>query len=107
MLKKDEIFLEKNWGNIHITEIQKNIDYDLYTILDTALKLKLQNISTAHLHATDTRRKWTKEEEVFLTTYSFEIRLDQASNLLHRSRYATYQRVRVLGLHEMINNRRR
>jgi len=101
--KNDKSYLKASWGEVRLDEMQRHLDYDLYKLLKIALELNLQYIETEHME--QVRRQWTKEEELFLRAFSKQLSIQEAANLLHRSRYATYQRVRFLGLHEMINKR--
>ncbi|WP_306010522.1 hypothetical protein [Bacillus sp. MMSF_3328] len=95
-----EKFIMENWGEKRLDEIKNRLGISLKELLETALKLNLQNRITPHIG-----RRWTNEEDAFLTENSHRLSVKDASNLIYRSHYATYQRVRVLGLHEMINKK--
>lgn len=95
-----ENFLRSNWGNQPLSLMMGTLKVDLYSLLDDALRHGLQDIETSNV-----RRRWSNEEDKFLSDKSKILTITQAANLLHRSRYATYQRVRYLNLHEMINKK--
>lgn len=96
-----EKYLQDNWGKKKLVEIQSNLNINLYDLLNLAFHLGLhRNITTP-----SERRHWTEEEDVFLRDNERKVSITEASNLLYRSRYATYQRVRLLNLKHMIKNR--
>ncbi|WP_092504698.1 hypothetical protein [Virgibacillus subterraneus] len=91
-------FIEKNWGQESILELSDTLGVSINEILNIALDLKLYKIDTPNI-----ARRWTEEEETFLIEHSYHLSVRDASNLLYRSHYATYQRIRYLNLNEMIN----
>jgi|SRR5699024_151894 len=99
LLKVDD-FILKNWGEESIINIANTLDMNIDELIKLALKLGLSDTTTP-----DIGRSWTEKEDSFLVDYSNILSIRQASNLLYRSHYATYQRVRLLGLNEMINKR--
>jgi|SRR5699024_1287973 len=90
-------YLRESWGKEDLYVIRDNLCLGLYEIFSLAYSSSLQNVETANK-----RRHWTEEEDRFLKDYSNELSIGQACNLLYRSRYATYQRVKMLNLTEMI-----
>lgn len=98
MEKKEMIF--KNWGEITLLGFASMLSLKIDEVLEIAMELKLSKCETPNI-----RRKWTAEEEKFLIKYSNQLSVKEASNLLYRSHYATYQRIRLLGLSEMINKK--
>lgn len=97
MRNKEKDFIKDNWGKMPITEIANSLSIGLFELLEIAYELNLQSIKTPEL-----RRGWTKAEDKFLTEYADRLRIPEACNLLYRSRYATYQRVKFLNLQQMI-----
>lgn len=93
-------YIQLKWGKKSILSIQKELNIDLYSLLQMALESNLQNIKTESI-----KRRWTEEEDRFLKEHSDQLNIFEACNLLHRSRYATYQRVKFLNLNEMVNKR--
>src|SRR5699024_9537241 len=93
-------YIKSNWRKRSILAIQNEIDINLYSLLQIAFEFNLQDKKTNSI-----RRHRTKEEDQFLNDYSRKLSIDQACNLLHRSRYATYQRVKLLNLEEMVSKR--
>ncbi|KMK75121.1 hypothetical protein [Alkalihalobacillus pseudalcaliphilus] len=89
-----------NWGKISIGEWMRTGSFTLSEFLQKAYDLKLYDQKTP-----DIGRRWTDIEDRFLEKYSNDLTVREASNLLHRSYYATYQRVRILGLNEMIKQK--
>lgn len=102
IVNKTEIinFIKKNWKKKDLKTIQKETAIDLYSILQIAFDSGLQSTDTE-----DIGRRWTIEEDSFLKDYSNKLSINDACNLLHRSRYATYQRIKMLDLTEMISKR--
>lgn len=99
---KDRLYLERNWGNKPIETIIMEMERDFSDILEIAYELNLHLVETANI-----RRTWTKEEEEFIKKYAKQLSIKEVSNLLYRSYYAVYQRVRFLGLeNEMIKQRK-
>jgi hypothetical protein len=98
-LDKKNVIKEK-WGKQSILELAKTLNISLSESLEIALDLRLHKKDTPNMG-----RTWTKEEEEFLTKYSNHLSVKEASNLLYRSHYATYQRIKKLGLEEMINKK--
>ncbi|MDC2863501.1 hypothetical protein [Bacillus sp. BP-3] len=93
--KKD--FVKKNWGSLTLDEICKHLSINLYQLLEISYELNLHRKKTP-----DVKRRWTEEEDRFLKEYSNRINIREACNLLYRSRYATYQRIKFLNLYEMV-----
>lgn len=96
--KKREI--KENWGTKSIMELAESLDISLKDLLDIALELELYKVSTPNIG-----RRWTAIEDEFLKEHSDQLSVRSASNLLYRSHYATYQRIRILGLEQMINKK--
>lgn len=94
-------YLKSNWGKKSILDIQKELDVDLYSLLQISVDLSLYSYET-----TSIGRRWTEEEDSFLKDYSNILSIQEACNLLHRSRYATYQRIKLLNLNNMVDKRR-
>lgn len=93
----DKDFIKGNWGKMPLNDIANSLSLGLLELLEIAYELNLQSIKTPEL-----RRGWTKSEDEFLTKYADRLRIPEACNLLYRSRYATYQRVKFLNLQQMI-----
>lgn len=94
---KTERFIKENWGHLSIGDICKELSLPLYQVLEMAYELNLAKTKTP-----DIQRRWTEDEDNFLKTYSMKIGIPEACNLLYRSRYGTYQRVKMLNLSQMI-----
>jgi len=95
-----ENFLLENWGKKPLTDLQREANIDLYSLLTIAYKMGLHKISTPTI-----RRRWTADEDKFLEDNASTLTTSEASNLLYRSRYATYQRIKYLQLEQMINRK--
>jgi hypothetical protein len=104
ILEENEIkqFLITNWAKMSLEELQSHLKIDLYNLLTLAYNLKLGKKKTP-----DVGRRWTQEEDKFLCDNAYRLTIPEACNLLYRSRYATYQRVKLLQLEQMINKRLR
>lgn len=74
---------------------------NLREFLEIALELQLHKNKTPN-----NGRRWTTEEEEFLTTHANKLSVREASNLLYRSHYATYQKIRLLGLGDLMINKK-
>lgn len=94
---KEEDFIKGNWGKMPLNDIANSLSLELLEILEIAHELNLQSIKTPEI-----RRGWTISEDEFLTKYADYLTIPEACNLLYRSRYATYQRVKFLNLQQMI-----
>ncbi|WP_413375494.1 hypothetical protein [Alkalihalobacillus sp. 1P02AB] len=92
--------IKEHWGHLSITELMDLNQLSLTELLHLAFELKLYQLETPNIG-----RRWTEDEERFLVQYSKELSVREASNLLYRSHYATYQRIRILGLDEMIRQK--
>lgn len=90
-------FIKENWGKHSIFELIESQNIAINEFLELAFELELYRKSTPNIGL---GRRWTKEEDEFLKKYADYLSVREASNLLYRSRYATYQRVRFLGLSE-------
>lgn len=97
-------FLRTNWGKLSIDDIQSSTKKSLYDLLTFAYELNLAKIDTSHLKKSMTR--WSDDEDRFLKDNSNRLTIPEASNLLNRSKYAVYQRVRFLQLPEMVSKRK-
>ena len=95
-----EQYVLSNWGEKSIVEIAADLETSLTTILELALKLRLN-----HKKSLTKARRWTVEEDEFLKKYASKIKISDASNLLCRSKQAVYQRVRLLDLQQMIDKK--
>lgn len=93
-------FIKENWAKKSILELADSLNINLRELLEIAFELGLYKKDTPNFG-----RRWTEVEDKFLTEHSNQLSVREASNLLYRSHYATYQRVRVLGLEEMINKK--
>ncbi|KGA99020.1 hypothetical protein AJ85_15835 [Alkalihalobacillus alcalophilus ATCC 27647 = CGMCC 1.3604] len=92
--------IKEQWGNLSIPELMELNQLSLTELLHLAFQLKLYQFETPNIG-----RRWTEDEEQFLIQHSKELSVREASNLLYRSHYATYQRIRFLGLDEMIRQK--
>lgn len=90
-------FIKKNWGNLSLENLSKNLSISVFELLIVAYDLNLQTKKTP-----DVGRRWSEDEDKFLKEYADRLRIPEACNLLYRSRYATYQRVKFLNLEQMI-----
>ena len=90
--KFDEI-MKENWGKLSLLELSELLSLDKNDILKMAFRLNLQKIKTPEI-----KRRWTAEEDLFLVEHANLLTIPEACNLLYRSRYATYQRVKFLNL---------
>lgn len=95
-------FIDDNWGKISISDMQEKMNVSLYVLLSTAFNHNFYLRDSKIIE----RRGWTADEDRFLEEYSNRISIDEACNLFHRSRPATYQRVKLLGLNNMIKKRK-
>lgn len=99
-------YLRENWENESIEEIkfnlqlQEGIKIKLYDIFEAAYKLGYYKESSMEI-----RRSWSEDDQHFLQDYSQVLNVREAANILQRSRYATYQQVKLLGLKSMINKK--
>lgn len=95
-----ENIIVKYWGEKSISELTDTLNISLREFLKIAFDLKLYKKDTPNIG-----RRWTNEEDMFLTNHSNHLSVREASNLVYRSHYATYQRIRLLGLEHMINKK--
>lgn len=93
-------YIRKNWSTESIINLSIYTSLDIISIVEIAYENNLQNIKTENI-----MRNWTKEEDEFLINHSNELKIREASNLLHRSHHGVYQRVRLLGLKNMIGSK--
>lgn len=75
----------------------ESLSLNLYELLKLAYEEKLYSKKTPEV-----KRRWTKDEDEFLKEYADSLTIAQACVLLYRSHYATYQRVKMLDLKQMI-----
>jgi hypothetical protein len=101
--KEVKELLRKNWAKLSIDDIQLLTKESLYDLLTLGYELNLARINTTHLKKTMTR--WSEDEDRFLRDNSNKLTIPEASNLLNRSKYAVYQRVKLLQLPEMVSKR--
>lgn len=93
--------IKENWGKESIFELMESHQISIDEFLKIAYELKLYNKETPNI-----ARRWTKAEEDFLIHHADDITIKQASRLFYRSYYATYQRVRLLGLGDKMINKK-
>lgn len=94
-------FIKENWSKKLISEMTSTLDISIRDFLEIAFELEL--------HKKDTQnngRRWTIDEAEFLLGHANELSVREASNLLYRSYYATYQKIRVLGLGDKMINKK-
>jgi hypothetical protein len=96
----NKIALKENWGKKSILDLTGTLNIPMKELLEIAFELGLHKKDTPNIG-----RRWTTVEDDFLISHSNKLSVREASNLLYRSHYATYQRIRVLGLEEMINKK--
>jgi len=89
--------LKQNWGKYTLEELCKDLSLRLYDLFELSYELNLHKKKTPEVG-----RRWTEEEDRFLKDYADKLTIHEACNLLYRSRYATYQRVKFLSLDQMI-----
>lgn len=94
-------YIVDNWGKESIHELTDSLDISLTEALEIAFELQLYKKSTPNI-----ARRWLSEEAEFLINHAHQLSVRDASNLLYRSHYATYQKVRVLGLGEIMINKK-
>lgn len=97
-----EQYLIENWGRQPFEQIQQIIPLGIYELLTLALKLNLQNVRT---QSPKNNRAWDEQELRFLVENADFLTTQEAANILHRTRYATYLKIRYLGLNQMINKK--
>ncbi|RKD25771.1 hypothetical protein BEP19_02180 [Ammoniphilus oxalaticus] len=95
-----ERYIRQKWGTEPLIEIADALQIELAELLELAFVYELYEQETPSL-----RRRWDPQEEAFLQKYSDRLSIKEASHLLYRSHYATYQRVRYLGLDEMVKRK--
>lgn len=94
-------YIKENWGSESIVEWTDTLNISLREILEISFELGLYKKTTPNIG-----RRWTLDEEQFLTNHAHHLSVREASNLLYRSHYATYQKIRVLGLGEIMINKK-
>jgi|SRR5699024_3308697 len=94
-----ELFIKENWGIIPLTELSET--NNLKKVLEIAFNSQLYKIATPNIG-----RRWTEQEDEFLKEFAKFLSVKEASNLLYRSHYATYQRVRLLNLGSLMINKK-
>lgn len=97
-----ENFLIKNFLNKNILEMTKFLSISYYEYCDIVVKYDLYLKNTSNIS-----RTWKKEEDEIIKKYSNTLNIRQISNMLWRSYYGTYQRIRFLGIEGLIQKKRR
>lgn len=90
-------FIKENWGIRPLPEIVEILEMSLSDVLEIVVDLELYQKETPNVG-----RRWTPEEERFLTDHAKQLSIREVSNVLNRSYYATYQKVRLLGLGDLM-----
>ncbi|MDS3888917.1 hypothetical protein WL482_04275 [Staphylococcus hominis] len=88
------------WKSLTLTELMKKKNCDAVTIYQCAVDKKLYKYKTII-----ERKKLSEEEKEFIKKNNF-LTVNELSNILHKSHYATLQIVKLLGLYDMIGRRR-
>jgi hypothetical protein len=99
-MKEIDSYLIENWSKNSLVSLQEEINIDLYILLTKAYKLVLHKKETPNI-----ARRWTDDEDKFLEDNADTLTIPEACNLLYRSRYATYQRVKYLQLEQMVSRK--
>lgn len=94
-------YIKSNWGIKGVVEMANDLELPFNEILELALKLNLNRKTSINVS-----RRWTSEEDAFLIKYADKIKIPDASNLLCRSKSGVYQRIRFLGLTQMIDKKK-
>jgi len=97
-------YLKKYWNQKDFEELQSDLNLSLSNILELAFNNGIHQSNT--LSKKNVKRTWTKEEDEFLISKSKNLNTTQAAIILKRSRYATYQHIRLLGLNNMIKTQK-
>lgn len=92
----------EDWKNLSINDFMRKYELNFDELFNLSIK---ENLADHKPHIDKLPRIWTKEEEELLIKYSNTLTLTECSNILHRPRYGTYQRVKKLGLNNMIKNK--
>lgn len=95
-----EKYIINNYFEKDILEMTKFLKIDFYDYCDIVVKNKLYLKSTSNI-----TRKWEEKEDYIIKKYSNDLNIRCISNMLWRSYYATYQRVRYLGIDNLIKKR--
>lgn len=103
-MKKEEYIL-KNWANDDLKTMQKKTNLDIYEILEIAYKNNLHKKTTNNLVIPSQKKVWTPEEDLFMKNHSLILSIDEVACLFRRSRRATFQRIKFLGITGMIQKR--
>lgn len=102
MLREDKYMVDnisiKDWKALTLTELLKKYDISIEEMYDIALKKGLYNYVTPI-----ERRNWTKEDANFIKRNKNFLSVREVSCIMHKTYYATLQKVKLLGLYEMIN----
>ncbi|MCJ1663066.1 hypothetical protein [Staphylococcus sp. NRL 18/288] len=93
-------FIIDNFSKLNILEMTQFLNITYYEYCDIVFEHKLYLQNTSNIP-----RYWKIEEDEIIQKYSSVLNIRHISNMLWRSYYATYQRVRYLGLHNLINKR--
>lgn len=96
-----ERFLIENFYNKDILEMVKYLNIDYYEYCDIVVRNKLYLKNTKNI-----TRTWSTEEDDIIKIHSNDLTIRQISNMLWRSYYGTYQRIRYLGVSNLIKKRR-
>ena len=97
-----EKYIFKHWGVKSIDDYAEVLKLDIGALLLVAFNLNLHKKNTPNIS-----RRWTAEEEDFLVNHASQLSIREASNLMYRSYYAMYQRIRVLGLGDIMIKKRK
>lgn len=91
---------KEDWTSLSINEKLLKYDIDKSKLYEIAYKEKLYNEEPII-----ERNRWTKCEEFFLEKYKENLSIRDFSNIFHKSYYATLQKVKLMGMYELINRK--
>ncbi|WP_367121462.1 hypothetical protein [Staphylococcus capitis] len=89
------------WTTLNLSELMEKKRCDAVTIYDYALREELYKHQTIN-----ERRKLSEIEKEYIINHLRHLTVNELSNVLHKSHYATLQLVKLLGLYDMIGRRR-
>src|SRR5699024_759280 len=95
-----EKYIINNYFEKDILKMTEFLKIDFYDYCDIVFKNKLYLKNTSNI-----ARKWEEKEDDIIKKYSHDLNIRYISNMLWRSYYATYKRVRYLGIDNLIQKR--
>lgn len=83
---------------LYLSELIKKYNFSIKEMYDIALVQRLYRFETPI-----ERRKWTEVDSNFIIENKDTLSVKEVSSIMHKSYNATLQKVKLLGLYEMIN----